>query len=166
MARLFVILALAQLASPAGNLPGPESITPFDSAFVMFERSAEAHANAVRTLASASAPSEAIAAHFTLKAKGDALRAARALLTSSPSQLAKGIRLLVEHLSDFNDDGTSLRGDLITLAGELKQRVSALSVREGADAALELLRLEQGLNMGDQEGNARRQAVFAETYAG
>lgn len=116
-------------------------------------------------LAGRPTPSEEIAAHLRLEAKVSAVRAAYRLLDVDVTEIARGLELLASARHNLEDDGTSLRADLLRLIPRLKERLESLPRDESAEAAYQLLMLEQWVDRGTDNGQSRRDAYLAR-YAG
>jgi hypothetical protein len=160
------LLTLLPLCADAQERPRSEDNPLVNDPYWQFQVGIERSAQLQRTLAGNPTPSQAIAAHFGLGSKVGALRAARGLLSADAGELAEGLRLLIEPSYGFDDDGTSLRADWISFLADARRRVMSFPPREGADAAYQLLYLENSVNRGDEAAHERRVAEFLATYDG
>ena len=111
-------------------------------------------------------PVEAIAANFALGNKLAAVRSARGLITANSAQLVKGIRQLIEHSHDLNDDSTTLHAEFLRLVADLRKTVEPLSGEDGADAASAMLTLQYLADRGNETAHTERVQAFLARYAG
>ena len=162
MRPLLIVLLIAHVVTAQQPPPLPGVTGHFDGAFRQYGYP-PGH-NASRPPLPASLQS--MVALFDRERQLEAVKAARALLTAPPGEIAQGLNILRDRFHILNDDGTALRPAVIALVAEIKEHVAMLPAKEGAEPAMALIWMEYSLDRGNEDAHKRRLAEFLKKYDG
>jgi len=131
-----------------------------------FHLGASEYARARDTIARGSSAPDVVAAYFRISDKRGALRSAHGLLTATPSELARGLDLIVDRSHDFSDDGTTLRAEFASFVEAAGKRVDSLSREDGAEPAVAVIWLQYNLDRGNEDAHQQRVQAYFRRYGG